>query len=161
MVVASLDSASRRLGRRAIPYADKNTEQTMPSASSTSPAGSDHLADNGPAANSVSHLDLARQVAQEARESHSPGLDYLDEESYGAYDENIENFDYEALGIDPKAPTLARPGSQEKVDVLRARYEAGLPLWHNSDRYDHAQGHSTSGLLASLGAAFGNQVAAE
>lgn len=31
------------------------------------------------------------------------------------------------------APTQARPGSEEKVQALEARYAQGQPLWHNGD----------------------------
>jgi len=33
--------------------------------------------------------------------------------------------------------TDAPAGSQEKIDILRKRLELGLPLWHESDRYDY------------------------
>lgn len=61
----------------------------------------------------------------------------------GNDDEYVVGFDdedFEALGIDPVQPTLARPGSQEKVATLAARYAAGLPLWHEDDCYDHGPG---------------------
>ena len=45
-----------------------------------------------------------------------------------------------SLGVDPGAPTAAKPGSEEKVMMLAARYAAGLPLWHNDDCYDHGPG---------------------
>lgn len=48
--------------------------------------------------------------------------------------------DFEALGIDPSAPTLAKPGSEDKVVMLAARYAAGLPLWHDDDCVDHGPG---------------------
>ena len=51
----------------------------------------------------------------------------------GFFDEE----DFLAMGIDPGRPTEAKPGSQDKVMVLAARYAAGLPLWHNDDCYDH------------------------
>lgn len=44
---------------------------------------------------------------------------------------------YEALGIVPESPTEAKPGSEEKVVMLAARYAAGLPLWHTEDCVDH------------------------
>lgn len=50
---------------------------------------------------------------------------------------NYEEIDFEALGIDPAAPTLAKPGSEQKVLTLAARYAAGVPLWHEKDCYDH------------------------
>lgn len=56
------------------------------------------------------------------------------------YFEGFEAFDYEALGIDPTRPTDAKPGSEEKVNMLAARYAAGLPLWHSEDCYDHSPG---------------------
>jgi len=56
---------------------------------------------------------------------------------------DLNDIDFEALGINPEDPTQAKPGSEEKVLMLSARYAAGLPLWHNNDRYDHAPGQST------------------
>jgi hypothetical protein len=38
---------------------------------------------------------------------------------------------------DPLDPTGAKPGSEEKVRMLAARYAAGVPLWHDRDCYDH------------------------
>jgi len=46
--------------------------------------------------------------------------------------------DFRAIGLNPSAPTEAKPGSDDKVVMLAARYAAGLPLWHNHDRYDHS-----------------------
>jgi hypothetical protein len=45
--------------------------------------------------------------------------------------------DFIAMGINPTKSTRARPGSEEKVLMLSARYAAGLPLWHDEDCYDH------------------------
>lgn len=55
-------------------------------------------------------------------------------------EEELEDFDFESLGLDPLDPTEAKPGSNEKVLMLAARYAAGLPLWHDSDCYDHGPG---------------------
>jgi hypothetical protein len=44
----------------------------------------------------------------------------------------IQGFEIAALG-----PTEAKPGSEDKVRMLTARYAAGVPLWHDSDCYDH------------------------
>lgn len=52
----------------------------------------------------------------------------------------MEEIDFAALGIDPNSPTEAKPGSEQKVLMLAARYAAGLPLWHGDDRYDHGPG---------------------
>lgn len=46
-----------------------------------------------------------------------------------------------SLGVDPASPTAAKPGSEEKVMMLAARYAAGLPLWHGDDCYDHGPGN--------------------
>ncbi len=56
-----------------------------------------------------------------------------------ASDEECEfpEIDFEALGIDPACPTEAKPGSEQKVVMLAARYAAGLPLWHDEDCIDH------------------------
>ena len=48
--------------------------------------------------------------------------------------------EFEQLGINPLSPTEAKPGSEEKVMMLAARYAAGLPLWHDGDCYDHGPG---------------------
>ena len=53
--------------------------------------------------------------------------DLVDEDHDG-----IEDFEVSALG-----PTDAKPGSEDKVRMLTARYAAGLPLWHGEDCYDH------------------------
>ena len=47
--------------------------------------------------------------------------------------------DLSEFGVDPRQPTKARPGSDEKVRMLAARYAAGLPLWHEEDCYDHSE----------------------
>lgn len=65
-------------------------------------------------------------------------VDDIDEEVSAADQQLLQDIDFAALGIDPNAPTEAKPGSEQKVLMLAARYAAGLPLWHNEDRYDHA-----------------------
>ena len=55
-------------------------------------------------------------------------------------DDNGATFDIEdckAMGINPTRSTKAKPGTEEKVLMLSARYAAGLPLWHDRDCYDH------------------------
>lgn len=76
-------------------------------------------------------------------EEMDPELEYTaeDVEGSGLTDEaNFEEIDFESLGIDPGAPTVAKPGSEEKVLMLAARYAAGVPLWHEKDCYDHSPG---------------------
>jgi len=34
-------------------------------------------------------------------------------------------------------PTLAMPGTDEKLTIMAARVEAGLPLWHGHDRTEY------------------------
>ena len=46
--------------------------------------------------------------------------------------------DFLAEGMDPTAATEARPGTEDKVRMLAARYEAGLPLWNTADCLDHS-----------------------
>lgn len=60
---------------------------------------------------------------------------FFDESS--DYCDEYEDVDIAAMGLDPAAPTKAKPGSEEKVVMLSARYAAGLPLWHNEDCTDH------------------------
>ena len=74
----------------------------------------------------------------------SPGLEYdSDDEGQGIFadfdDVFVEN-ELELLGVNPKTPTEAKPGSDDKVSMLAARYAAGLPLWHDKDCYDHTPG---------------------
>ena len=45
---------------------------------------------------------------------------------------------YNAVELDPETPTVAAPGSMEKVMMLQARYAAGVPLWDERDSYDHS-----------------------
>jgi hypothetical protein len=71
---------------------------------------------------------------------HEDGFD-------GEYGEFFDDLDFAALGVDPKTPTEAKPGSEDKVLMLAARYAAGLPLWHNEDCYDHGPGGDMSMLL--------------
>ena len=56
------------------------------------------------------------------------------------YQDLFEEEDFIALGINPSKPTEAKPGSDDKVMMLAARYAVGLPLWHDSDCYDHSPG---------------------
>lgn len=81
-------------------------------------------------------------------------LDYEDESAVddSDYDSereglSFEDIDFLALGIDPQKPTAAKPGSEEKVLMLAARYAAGIPLWHDSDCYDHGPGETMARLL--------------
>lgn len=48
---------------------------------------------------------------------------------------DIEEF--KAMGVNPCKSTKAKPGTEDKVLMLSARYAAGLPLWHDRDCYDH------------------------
>ena len=46
---------------------------------------------------------------------------------------------YEPVDVAPSRydATAAVPGSREKIDVLAARAQEGLPLWHVHDRPDY------------------------
>ena len=74
------------------------------------------------------------------------GYEFLSDLDVG-FEEELKS-----LGVNPSAPTAAKPGSEEKVMMLAARYAAGLPLWHNDDCYDHGPG--------SVGRLFGDDLAA-
>jgi hypothetical protein len=41
------------------------------------------------------------------------------------------------MSADPSKSTKAKPGTEEKVLMLSARYAAGVALWHDRDRDDH------------------------
>ena len=69
------------------------------------------------------------------------------------YDANFDALfgeeEYREMGINPDDATQAKPGSEQKVLMLAARYAAGLPLWNNSDCYDHGPGENLlQGLFA-------------
>ena len=65
-------------------------------------------------------------------ESGEPMPDQTFWQDFAEFTEEIRS-----LGLDPREPTAAKPGSEEKVAMLAARYAAGLPLWHNDDCYTH------------------------
>lgn len=46
---------------------------------------------------------------------------------------------YEPESVDEEcfSSTHAMPGTNEKLSVLAARVEAGLPLWHGHDRTEY------------------------
>lgn len=51
---------------------------------------------------------------------------------------DYEPDDAEVASLDP---TEALPGTQEKLNILAARVQQGLPLWHPADRrtYDETE----------------------
>ena len=57
----------------------------------------------------------------------------------------MEDWDYSDLN--PALATHAKPGSEDKVRMLSARYAAGVPLWHDSDCYDHGPISGTAAAL--------------
>ena len=85
----------------------------------------------------VEEVEVVEEYAVE-----SVGTEYSSE-----FSDKFEEIDFEALGIDPSGPTAAKPGTEEKVLMLAARYAAGVPLWHGSDCYDHGPGQSIARLL--------------
>jgi hypothetical protein len=48
-------------------------------------------------------------------------------------------WDYEPETVEEQRfnSTSAMPGTDEKLEVLAARVQAGLPLWHGADRRDY------------------------
>ncbi len=88
--------------------------------------------------------DSTEEIPSDDDDSGAAG-DYEDDES------EFEAFDYSVLNIDPLLPTTAKPGSEDKVLVLSARYAAGFPLWHDGDVKHHgprnAVSDESSGML--------------
>lgn len=70
-----------------------------------------------------------------------------------SFEDDDQQFDI--TGYDPLTPTGSKPGSEDKVKMLAARYSAGVPLWHDSDCYDHGPAGSAAAAL------FGAENAAE
>ena len=82
------------------------------------------------------------------------GLESLSEiEGYEFLSDLDAGFEEElkSLGVDPGSPTAAKPGSEEKVMMLAARYAAGLPLWHTDDCYDHGPGSVGNLFMENIG----------
>lgn len=48
-------------------------------------------------------------------------------------------WDYEPKPVEEKSydATEAMPGTDEKLKIMAARVESGLPLWHREDRRDY------------------------
>ncbi|MCH7988167.1 MAG: hypothetical protein IID46_03335 [Planctomycetes bacterium] len=65
-----------------------------------------------------------------------------DGEFVGVNNRFFEDQEFETMGFDPQTSTSAKPGSDDKVIMLAARYASGLPLWHKKDCYDHAPSSS-------------------
>lgn len=81
--------------------------------------------------------------------SDAESVNLTDAELAVGYDEMFDEDDFRAMGIDPSSPTVAKPGSEQKVVMLAARYASGLPLWHGCDCYDHGPGQKSPSDLAS------------
>jgi hypothetical protein len=58
----------------------------------------------------------------------------LDAIKLGYWDYEPDEFERDAF-----AATQALPGTEEKLEILAARLEQGLPLWHPSDRRTFAE----------------------
>jgi hypothetical protein len=69
---------------------------------------------------------------------------FQDEDFLSDYEGLFDEEEFRSLGVNPSGPTPAKPGSEDKVVMLAARYAAGLPLWHEEDCYDHGPGDSDS-----------------
>jgi hypothetical protein len=59
---------------------------------------------------------------------------------FGAVDRPFQMVPLDEMGFNPFEKTVAKPGSEDKVHVLAARYAAGLPLWNEEDCVDHGPG---------------------
>lgn len=66
-----------------------------------------------------------------------PDLDGMQDEDFAGDYGTFQEEDFAAMGVNPSQATVAKPGSEDKVLMLAARYAAGLPLWNEEDRYDH------------------------
>jgi hypothetical protein len=71
-------------------------------------------------------------------------LSYL----FAAADRPFKMEPLDEMGFNPFEKTVAKPGSEDKVQVLAARYAAGLPLWHEEDCVDHGPGRVLFGVDA-------------
>ena len=94
-------------------------------------------------------FNYSLELEDETVEAYADGaeVDYGSEYDADGEGLSFDDIDFEALGIDPTKPTAAKPGSEEKVLMLAARYAAGVPLWHVRDCYDHGPGESMLRLM--------------
>lgn len=71
-----------------------------------------------------------------------PNLDLAIGTELTVHNASAEFYDDDTVldDVNPLDPTGAKPGSETKVQMLAARYAAGVPLWHDSDCYDHGPG---------------------
>lgn len=79
------------------------------------------------------------EVSELSQTDISPG-DYIADFGDLLPEDKLEDLD-----AGPTDPTISKPGSEGKVLMLAARYAAGLPLWHDEDRYDHGPDNSYDG----------------
>ncbi|HID23311.1 MAG TPA: hypothetical protein EYP14_13045 [Planctomycetaceae bacterium] len=77
---------------------------------------------------------------------HEFFVDAFDQVPMEAEETPFFSIDLSEFGVDPRQPTKARPGSDEKVRMLAARYATGLPLWHEEDCYDHSEAEDAEPL---------------
>ncbi len=98
----------------------------------------------------VENLDFVVESDQTLEEFETGTFEELTEDGYDTnFDALFGEEEYREMGINPDDATQAKPGSEQKVLMLAARYAAGLPLWNNSDCYDHGPGENLlQGLLA-------------
>ncbi len=90
--------------------------------------------DDASAANNAGQKEGSVEETVTTDEDHSD--DAIDEEiSPSAFPEKDDR--ESPMGINPAKPTQARPGTEQKVLMLEARYAAGMPLWHDEDSYNH------------------------
>ena len=86
---------------------------------------------------------MAGQLKTKPLEAVEPEEELSDEELATA-EGKVETINQEFLekngvsltGIDI-GPTMASPGSEEKLLILSARESSGMPLWNEDDRKDH------------------------
>jgi len=71
------------------------------------------------------------EVDEDIEQNSVAGFDYDLDDTGATFEE------FKAMGANPDKSTKAKPGTEEKVLMLSARYAAGLPLWHDRDCYDH------------------------
>lgn len=80
------------------------------------------------------HLDIAL------------GLESGSEVEFYETENGVEEWDLSSY--DPHGSTEAKPGSEDKVKMLSARYAAGVPLWDPRDCYDHGPDQIDPSLLS-------------
>ncbi len=124
---------------------DPREKKADPTAPAPSPAKPSRLFPNTRAVQELTETKLKKGASADDTEEDEGDPDG---DEVVVSTDPVEYEEFVAMGIDPVKPTAAKPGSENKVLMLMARYAAGIPLWHDKDCYDHGTGEGDGAFLS-------------